>query len=217
MDVIRAYTIGVENTVALMGTALTTEQMKLIKRLSKNVILCLDGDEPGKNAALKIGELLLAENLEAKVVLLPNDDDPDSYILKNGKDKFLNLIDSAIPYSDYKISSLKENVNFNSEEDLANYVNQVILETTKIDDAIRVEIILKKLAKDYNIGYNTLEKRFRELKEEKKPTTKIKKEQKVRVRKNKYILAMEQVIFYMLNYDWVIDLVEHEKIIFPID
>ncbi len=215
MDVIRAYTIGVENTVALMGTALTTEQMKLIKRLSKNVILCLDGDEPGKNAALKIGELLLAENLEAKVVLLPNDDDPDSYILKNGKDKFLNLIDSAIPYSDYKISSLKENVNFNSEEDLANYVNQVILETTKIDDSIRVEIILKKLAKDYNIGYNTLEKRFRELKEEKKPTTKIKKEKKVRVRKNKYILAMEQVIFYMLNYDWVIDLVEHEKIIFP--
>lgn len=215
MDVIRAFTIGLKNTVALMGTALTTEQLRLIKRLSRNVVLCLDGDEPGRHAALKIGQTLLDEGIESKVIILPNDDDPDSYILKNGKEKFLELIENAIFYSDYKIASLKENINFDSEEDLSSYINRVILETTKIDDEIRVEIILKKLAKDYNIGYNTLEKRFRDMKENSKPAPRIDVEKKVVKRRNKYILAMEQVIFHMLNHPWVIDLVEQEKMIFP--
>ena len=63
-------------------------------------------------------------------------------------------------------------INFKSEEDLANYINRVLVETSKINDEIRVEIILKKLAKEYNIGYNTLEKRFKDLKNF-KPASKI--------------------------------------------
>ena len=217
MDVIRASTIGIRNTVALMGTALTDEQIKLIKRLSNNVILCLDGDDPGRNAALKNGKLLLDEGLDVKIVTLPNPDDPDTYILKNGKDKFISMIDSAVNYSDFKIEKLKENVNFNSEEDLAKYVNNVLEETSKIDDEIRVEIILKKLAKDYNIGYNTLEKRFKSLKENKqvKEIPKIKKNIQEKVRKDKYIQAMEQIIYFMLNNSWVIEDVANENIIYP--
>ncbi len=215
MDVIRASSIGVKNTVALMGTALTTEQTNLIKRLSKNIILCLDGDSPGRHAALKIGEALLDNDIEVKVITLPNDDDPDTYILNNGKDKFIAQIENATNFGDYKINILKENVNFKSEEDIANYINSVLLETTKINDEIRIEIILKRLAKDYNIGYNTLEKRFRNLKES-KPTPKIEiKATKKKVRRNKYILAMEQLIYLMLNNDWVIDEVEKERLIFP--
>lgn len=216
MDVIRASTIGIKNTVALMGTALTKEQIALIKRLSKNIILCLDGDSPGVNATLKIGEVLLNEGLDVKVVALPNDDDPDTFILSNGKDRFLGLIESAVNFSDYKIESLKKNVNFDSEESLANYINSVLLETSKINDDIRVEIILKKLAKDYNIGYNTLEKRFKELKKDKPaPKIEIKAPKKKKSRKNKYILAVEQLIYYMLNNDWVVEQVENENIIFP--
>ena len=215
MDVIRASTIGIKNTVALMGTALTKEQVALIKRLSKNVILCLDGDEPGRNAALKNGEILNDAGFNVSVVTLPNDDDPDTFILKNGKDRFLGLLESSVNFNDYKIESLKKNVDFNSEESLANYINSVLEETSKIDDEIRVEIILKKLAKDYNIGYNTLEKRFKQLKKN-KPLTQIEvKKEKKRVRKNKYILAVEQLIYYMLENDWVVNQVENEKIIFP--
>ena len=84
------------------------------------------------------------------------------------KNRFEALIENALNYSDYKIQTLKENVNFQSEEELSNYINNVLKETSKIDDEIRVEIILKKLAKDYNIGYNTLEKRFNNLKNQKK-------------------------------------------------
>lgn len=216
MDVIRASTIGIRSTIALMGTALTEEQISLIKRLSKNIILCLDGDGPGRSAALKVGEHLLEEGIEAKVVILPNDDDPDTYILNHGKESFLNLLHHAKNYNDYKIDALKENVNFKSEEDLARYIHSVLEETVKIDDEIRVEIILKKLAKDYNIGYNTLEKRFQELKSKKPKATKMKVGQvKKSNRKDKYNMAMEQIIYFMLHHGWVIEQVEKENLIYP--
>ncbi len=216
MDVIRASTIGYKNVVALMGTALTKEQINLIKRLSKNIIICLDGDEAGKNAAKKIGEVLTKEELDVKIITLPNDDDPDTYILKSGKESFDNLVNNAINYSDYKINILKENVNFKSDEELSNYINEVLKETVKIDDDIRVEIILKKLAKDYNIGYNTLGKRFNALKKEIKPKQKIKRrEEKTTNRKNKYLMAMDELIYYMLNNEWVVEAVEKENLIYP--
>ena len=106
MDVIRASTIGVRNTVALMGTALTHEQLQLLKRLSNNIILCLDGDDPGVHATLSIGDMLLEEGLEPKVLVLPNPDDPDSFILHQGKDKFLGLLDSAVTFNDFKLRKL---------------------------------------------------------------------------------------------------------------
>ena len=101
MDVIRASTIGVRNTVALMGTALTHEQLQLIKRLSLNVILCLDGDDPGVHATLSIGDMLLEEGIEPKVLPLPNPDDPDTFILNQGKDKFLGLLENAVTFNDF--------------------------------------------------------------------------------------------------------------------
>ena len=157
MDVIRASTIGVRNTVALMGTALTHEQLQLIKRLSTNVIMCLDGDDPGVHATLSIGDMFLEEGLEVKVLVLPNPDDPDSYILREGKDKFLNLLDSAVNFNDFKLRKLKEKVDFRSEEETALYINQVLKETAKVNDPIRVELALKKLAKEFDLSYNTLE------------------------------------------------------------
>ena len=214
MDVIRASTIGIRNTIALMGTALTNEQIKLIKRLSTNVILCLDGDSAGRNAAVKNGSLLIEAGLDVKVITLPDPEDPDTYILKNGKERFIELVDNAVNYSDYKINLLKENVNFKSEEDLAKYINDVLEETVKINDEIRVEIILKKLAKDYNIGYNTLEKRFKDLKKN-KTAPKIEIKEKKTTRKNKYEKAMEQIIYFMINNSWVIEEVENEQIIYP--
>lgn len=216
MDVIRASTIGVRNTVALMGTALTHEQLQLIKRLSTNIILCLDGDDPGVHATLSVGDMFLDEGIEVKVLPLPNPDDPDSFILNQGKEKFMNLLESAVTFNDFKLRKLKEKVDFRSDEETANYINQVLKETTKVQDSIRVEIILKKLAKEFDLSYNTLEMRFREL-EKPKPkdvpvvVTYNKKEKK----KTKYEKAMEQILYFMLNNDWVISQFEKERIIFP--
>lgn len=216
MDVIRASSIGIKNTVALMGTALTNQQSSLIKRLSNNIILCLDGDSPGVNAMLSIGEGLLDKGIEVKVVVLPDDNDPDSFILKYGKDRFIGLIDNAINYSDFKIQQLRGSVDFRSDEEKANYINSVLREMVKVNDTIRVEIVLKKLAKEFDLGYNTLEKRlndlmvFKEVKD-----TKVDIPVNKKIQKTKYDKAVEQVLYFMLNNDWVVSQVEIEKVIFP--
>ena len=215
MDVIRASTIGIKNTIALMGTALTKEQMNLIKRLSNNIILCLDGDDPGVHATLSIGEQLLEQNIEAKVIPLPNPEDPDSYILKNGSEKFLNLLDSAINFSDFKMQKLKETVDFRSDEEKAKYINEVLKETAKFEDPIRQEVVLKRLAKEFDISYNTLELRMNSFRKTKKQEEKVIIPKKEQNKKNKYEKAIEQIIYFMLNNDWVITEVEKEHLIFP--
>ena len=217
MDVIRASTIGLDNCIALMGTALTKEQMKLIKRLSNNIILCLDGDNPGQKAAYNIGSEFLKENIEVKVVTLPNNDDPDSFILKEGKEKFLSYIEQAENYNDYKIKVMRNNVNFNSDIEKANYINKVLEELVNVNDEIRIEIILKKLAKEFDLSYNTLDKKFSTLQKNVKPKeeTRVFLNVQASKRKNKYRQAIEQVIYYMLTNEWVISEVEKERLLLP--
>ena len=215
MDVIRLSSIGIRNTIALMGTAMTKEQLNLIKRLSPNIILCLDGDAPGQKATLNIGNMLLEQGIEPKVITLPDSEDPDSYILKNGKERFLNLLDSALNFSDYKMRKLRENVDFRSDEEKASYINKVIEETSKIEDSIHREVIMKGLAKEFDIGYNTLEMRMNSfLKQKKQKEVKIIPQKKI-TKKDKYRKAIEQIIYFMLNNDWVITQVEKERLIFP--
>lgn len=215
MDVIRASTIGVKNTIALMGTALTDEQISLIKKLSLNVYLCLDGDEPGQNADLHNGELLEKAGLNVKVVCLKDDEDPDSYIIKYGKEKFISLVESAINYSDFKIERLRNGINFASDLEVANYVNNVLKETSKITDKIRIEIILKKLASETKLSYNTLEKKLNEyvssgLMVSDKDSTIPKKD----VKYDKYIRACLEFIYYMIINPKVIKVYESEKVFF---
>ena len=205
MDVIRAASIGIDNCVALMGTAMTHEQIKLIRKLSNNIVLCLDGDDPGLKAMLKNGELLLQDGVEVKIIKLPNNDDPDTYIINNGKESFINLIENAINFSDFKLSMMKENVNFNSIEDKSKYINSVLKEIAKIDDKVRIEIMLKDIAKEYDLSYNTLEKQLLEYKDKKEVNTKIISTPKKVVKKDKYQKAIEQVLYLMLNNDWVIN------------
>ena len=217
MDVIRASTIGIKNTVALMGTALTEDNIGLLKKLSLNVYLCLDGDKPGQESDLHNGELLEKAGFNVKVVCLTDDEDPDSYILKYGKDKFVSLINNASNYSDFKIDSLKNNVNFESDIDLSNYVNKVIKEISTIKDEIRCEIILKKLAKETNLSYNTLEKKLNEYKSldnEGKNNVDNNLIKRKDLKKDKYERASLEFIYYMLFNNEVIKVYDNKKLYF---
>ena len=116
------------------------------------------------------------------------------------------------------MNSLRSDFDFRSDEEKANYINTVLKEMAKISDPIRIEIILKRLAKEFDIEYNTLEKRFRdivqfrEIKNEKQIVVSKKEEIK---RKTKYEKASEQVLYFMLNNDWVISQVEKDRVVFP--
>lgn len=217
MAAIRSISIGIGNVVSLMGTAMTKEQAELIKRLSEHVILCFDGDEAGRKATLTNGEELEKLGCEVKVVELTDDLDPDDYILQKGEEAFYRLVQNAVFFSDYKIKSLKKGINLNSDEEIAHYINSVIVETSKIKDEIRRELILKTLAKEFDIGYNTLEKRLLVLLEKEKTTlpvetivSKEKKEKKM----DKYTLASLSLLYYMLVNDTARRLFEAGEIFF---
>ena len=220
MDAIRLSQIGYKNVIALMGTAMTSEQMQLVKKLSTNVYLSLDGDNPGQNATLTIGEELTKLGLDVKVIAMPTEKkehDPDEFIIKYGKDKYIGLLESALNYSDFKINFLKKGVNFNSDLELSKYINSVIKEVSVIKDEIRREIILKKLAIETNLSYNSLENRLNEYLEfqnvvAKEETAKPVELEKKTVKNSKYEKAAYALIYGMVNDPWVIRKFEKENV-----
>lgn len=205
MAVIRSKEAGIKNAVGLMGTAMTKEQASLIKRLSERVILCLDGDEPGRKACLDNGSELEKLGCQVSIVELGDGLDPDDYILKFGSDAFKNLVNNAITLSDYRIKRLKSNINLTSDLEKSQYINSVLEETSKIEDEIHREFILKKLANEFEISYNTLEKRLLSF-IDKKEKEEIKKEEniptvvskKTEIKKDKYYLATYALLYYMI-------------------
>lgn len=215
MDVIRASTIGIKNTVALMGTAITDEQISLLKRLSLNIYLCLDGDNPGLDSMLHNGELLEKAGLNVKIVMLKDEEDPDTFILKYGKERFLSLIENALNYSDFKIERLRNGVNFSSDIELSKYINNVLKEASEIKDEIRQEIILKKLATETNLSYNTLEKKLNEYKEKNNNRNLITNfSTKKDIKYDKYMRASLEFIHYMLINPKVIRIYDNKKLYF---
>lgn len=199
MDVIRLYSIGVKNVVALMGTSLTKEQTTLIKRTSSNIILMLDGDNPGKKAIVNVGQILEEENLKVNVVALPEDLDPDEYILKYGKERFINLLNSPLEYSEFKINYLKEGKDLTKIDEQSSYVNDVLLELSNIDDDIKKELILKKLEKEFNLDIEFLRNKLQNMKKSGKIET-LKKPDDVKVIKlDKYQKATYAILNEMLN------------------
>ncbi len=221
MAVIRTKEAGIENVVGLMGTAMTKEQANLIKRLSEHVILCLDGDEPGRKACLDNGNELEKLGCQVSIVELDNGLDPDDYILKYGSESFQNLINNSITLSDYRIKRLKKNINLNSDLEKTEYIHSVLVETSKIEDEIHREFILKKLAKEFEIGYNTLEKRLLSLmkennQEEKKKVENIPLKPEIpTIKKDKYYLATYALLYYMLVDKKCLNYYEEGKIHFP--
>ena len=215
MAVIRAHTIGVRNCIATMGTALSNEQAALIKKLSNTIYLCYDGDDAGAKATLSSGDEFSKMGCTVLVIPLTDKLDPDDYIIKYGEEAFKNLIDNAIAYNEYKIKVMKKTYNLNNVDDKTTYVNRVLLEISKEPDEIKREIMLKNLAKDTDIWYNTLEKKLLELLDKEKNS---KKEENVVIKKDKqtgYNKAMESLIYYALNYPKAITLIDNSNVYIP--
>lgn len=156
MDVVRLVNHNINNCVALMGTSLTNEHISLIKRLTNNIILCLDADKAGIMATKTISEQLDSKGFNVKIAILEKDSDPDEYILKYGHESFLNIINNAINFFDYKLNVLKNERNFSNLEDISSYLKDVVNELNKSNDEILKEMTINKLSSDYNISIDTL-------------------------------------------------------------
>ena len=209
MDVIRAYSVGITNVVATLGTAFTKEHANLIRRLANNIIICFDGDKAGAKATMACGDLLLSFGIIPKVVRLEENLDPDEYVLKYGKDKFLDKINNPISIMDFKLSFLKNDKDMTQTVDKAKYASEVIEQLNKIDDEILREITLKKLSQETDLDVEFLKDKLikKDSKKEvvKKPLPKL----------NKYEKAQLGLLYYMLKSGEVIQMVKNRSINLP--
>ena len=156
-DVIGLHNSGIKNCVATLGTAFTKFHFKKIIRYTNNITFCFDGDVAGKSAAWKaINNCLpeLKDGVQLSLIFLPEGSDPDTFV-KEEKDEFLNLINNAMPLSQFIIQSLKSNLDINSVEGRTTF----LINAKKIIDEmpdITYTTILKKEFE--NIGGNTIRK-----------------------------------------------------------
>ena len=213
MDVIRAYSVGIKNVVATMGTAVTKQQANLIKRMAKNVILCFDGDKAGGKATMACSNELLLIGVTPKIVRLENNLDPDEYIQKYGKDKFIQKIENPISITDFKLSYLKENKDLNNQEEHSNYIHQVLNELSKIDDQILIELTLTKLSEESKIDIDFLRNQLNNFKQKEEIKNIPKKEQKKK--STKYEIAQKNLLYYMLNDVKVIKIFNKKAVYLP--
>jgi DNA primase len=148
MDVVSLYGAGIKNIISNSGTALTEIQIELIWKFFSSPIICLDGDQSGQNAALRIAEKLLPlinENNKIYFSVMPNGEDPDDFIKKNGKDKFNEFLESKQIIQSYIWSSYLSEVNTSNPFEISKFEKKV----KSLCYAIKDEILKKHILEDF--------------------------------------------------------------------
>ena len=125
-DVIALHKAGYGGAVASLGTALTVDQARIIKRLTDNVIICYDGDTAGTKATLRGLDILKHENLNVRVASMPNGMDPDELLRTEGNKAVDRVLESAIPLVEYKLVKVREKHNLKEFDGKAKYVDEAI-------------------------------------------------------------------------------------------
>ena len=197
MEVIRLHTIGIDNTVALMGTSFTKEHLNIIKNLKCKVVLNLDQDDAGKTATISIGNTLLENGIDATVILFSKYKDADELISNEGKEPFENAYKSRVSFIDFKLNYLKMNRDLNNSEDLSNYIKDSIKAINEIDDDILRELKIKELSKNYDISEDIIRSKITntsviERKE-------IPKKEIIKKKYDKYDISEIRILYLMMN------------------
>jgi DNA primase len=148
MDVVSLYAAGIKNTISNSGTALTDTQIELIWKFFSSPIICLDGDQSGQNAALRIAEKLLPlinENNKIYFSIMPKGEDPDDFIKKNGKDVFTEFLKSKKIIQSYIWSTYLSGVNTNNPFEISKFEKKI----KSLCYAIKDETLKKYILEDF--------------------------------------------------------------------
>jgi DNA primase len=155
-DVIALHQAGFETAIAASGTSLTTEQLNLLRRYTRNIVLLFDADLAGKNAALRGIELALAAGFDVGTIVLPQGEDPDSYIRKEGKEAFERLLGNRTSFIETKAQILAEQGGFSSPETAARSIRSIVESIAKIPDAIKQELFIRRIGEKYRLSETML-------------------------------------------------------------
>ena len=155
LDLISLHQYGITNVVASLGTALTINQARLLKRYADKVIISYDADMAGQMATLRGLEILRTAGFDVRVLNIPQGKDPDEYVRSNGKEAFLKLINSAEPLIDYRMKKAEEGIDFKNSQSLILYAKR-IMEIISDLDPVEKDVYIKKASENTGIKEQTL-------------------------------------------------------------
>ena len=156
LDFIVPYQEGIDNIVASSGTALTIEQVRLLKRYTHNVVIVFDADQAGQLATLRSLDLFIEEDMNVKVVDLPEGYDPDSFVRKNNASEFKKKIKEAKNLFDYKLNLLSRQYDVNKIEGKADIAKEMLPTIRRFKNAVLKFNYLKKLAEYLSVKEESL-------------------------------------------------------------
>lgn len=157
IDVLMAWSAGIENGVATMGTALTEAHAKQIKRIAERVIICYDGDEAGQAAAEKSLNILHQVQSTPIVAILPKKIDPADYIQNEGADRFVKeILQQAVTATKFKLLRLEQSYNTTQEDGRLEYIRSALQLIAALPSPTEREHYLKDLAQDYDYSLDAL-------------------------------------------------------------
>lgn len=199
MDVIAMYKAGIENTVAIMGTALTKGHIQAIRRLTSTVHLCLDGDSAGQVAMSKAARLLSEAGLSVKIIILPDGKDPDEIFESDGENGLKEILKKVLSPIEFQMNFEYQFVDNQNYDDRKKYLEKICLEIAKLDDEIDRDYYIQELSKKSGFSYDVIQQRILGS----KPIVEVKKpiyvETKInRQFRDRYEKAEFELLFYML-------------------
>lgn len=205
MDAIALHQAGFDCAVASMGTSLTKEQARLMKRYVDKVYICYDGDAAGAKGTLRGLEILKEEGLDVRVMSMPEGIDPDELILQYGVQAYQKAIDDALPLTDYKLATEKAKFNFDSkneaevQEEKRKYIVNAIKIISKSDSLVEAESYLKKLSKEVGFSLDWLKREMNNVNNRQAAANEIKKEEKAQtLNLDKYGKALYFILACMI-------------------
>lgn len=208
LDLIALYQYGIRNAAASLGTAFTPEQSKLLSRFTKRVVINYDGDKAGVKAARRAIEILLAEDFETKVLVLPDGQDPDDYLKTNGAESYNHLRGSAYPFLQFVLENLARERSINSPKAKAEAVEEVLPVLSAIRNLVERRETLKQTLKFFRIEDKVTENYlWKEIQKKEKSSGRSESENKLEVknfvikRNATKITVAEQRLLELLIYD----------------
>ncbi|MCX6151146.1 MAG: DNA primase [Ignavibacteriales bacterium] len=163
MDLISLYQGGVKNVVASSGTALTEEQVQMLSRYTKNVVVFYDADPAGIKASIRSIELLVKQDFDVKIAELPKGEDPDSFIQKFGREEFDDQIKKAQNFLEYQSAQYEKQGLFNDPTLQTKAIRDLVQSAAFVNDELKRSILLKSISRKFNLREKLLEAELEKL------------------------------------------------------
>lgn len=213
MDVIAMHRAHHDNCIALMGTALTKDHLRMLKRMTRTIHLCLDGDMAGQAAAMKSSDLLTSQGFEVKIVLLPDGRDPDEILSTEGIEVLDAVLKDTLSPIDFMMAFECSRLDLRNYEDRKTLLVKACEKIAKIEDRIDRGHYIAKLSSLTDFPKEIIEEQLLNSSailehREQFSQNRIETIQDQRPILDKYTLAEKNLLFYMLNDRQVSDIYE---------